>query len=584
MSDIGVLKQLLIVLTATFAIVFLFQKLRLPSIVGFLLAGVIMGPDALGLIPDLQQVELLAEIGVVLLLFTIGLEFSLAELLTARRSVLWAGTLQILLTTLAVLGVSFLLDYSLRVGIFYGFLVSLSSTAIVLKMYSDRREIDSLQGRLATGILLFQDLCIVPMMLLVPILGQTGNVSLTFVAWTLVKAVLVLVVVVLMARTALPWLLRQVAILRNREIFLLFVIFVCLGTAWLTSEFGLSLALGAFIAGLLISESEYSHQIVADILPLRDCFSGIFFISIGMLLNLHYLVQNVFAAALDLLLIVGIKSIVIFVVYWWLYRSLRIGILLALSLAQIGEFSFILAKAGQSFGIFSAAREQAFLATSILSMIATPVLIQWAHGFAFGLETMMGVPGKEPETEGGDAGSTTGHVIVVGYGLNGQNLARVLKQVGISYRILEMDPDLVQRGRDSGEPIHFGDGTRTEVLRHLGIERARVLVVAISDVVATVRIVWQAKNIKPDLYILVRIKPHARFERSEDDLIYEHHISFPQAALGGKIVVPTIGNEKSSIKIPNGTHDGMMLRIKERGMPRLRGRGQPRDVDRRLRR
>lgn len=506
MPDIGVLKQLLIVVTVTFAIVFFFQKLRLPTIVGFLLAGVIMGPDALGLIPDLQQVELLAEIGVVLLLFTIGLEFSLAELLTARRSILWAGTLQILFTTIAVLGVSFLLDYSLEVGIFYGFLVSLSSTAIVLKMYSDRREIDSIQGRLATGILLFQDLCIVPMMLLVPILGQSGNVSLSFVAWALGKAVLVLAAVVLTARTALPWLLRQVAILRNREIFLLFVIFVCLGTAWLTSEFGLSLALGAFIAGLLISESEYSHQIVADILPLRDCFSGIFFISIGMFLNLHYLVQNAYAAVLDLLLIVGIKMVVIFVVYWWLYRSLRLAILLALSLAQIGEFSFILAKAGQSYGIFSAALEQAFLATSILSMIATPFLIQWAHGFAFGLETMMGTLGKEPETEGGDAGSTTGHVIVIGYGLNGQNLARVLKQVGISYRILEMDPDLVRRARDSGEPIYFGDGTRPEILRRLGIERARVLVVAISDVVATMRIVWQAKSLKSDLYILVRTR------------------------------------------------------------------------------
>lgn len=281
MADIGVLKHLLIVLTATLSIVFVCQKLRVPAILGFLLAGVVIGPEALALIEDMHEVEVLAEIGVVLLLFTIGLEFSLAELYTARRYILWAGILQVVVTTLVSLVASLFLGLTVEVGIFYGFLISLSSTVIVLKVYSDRREIHSLQGKLATGLLLFQDLCIVPMMLLLPVLGQSGSVSLPLIAWTLIKAVLVLLLVVAAARTVLPWLLRQVAIVRNREIFLLFVIFICLGTAWLTSALGLSLALGAFIAGLLISESEYSHQIVADILPLRDCFSGIFFISIG---------------------------------------------------------------------------------------------------------------------------------------------------------------------------------------------------------------------------------------------------------------------------------------------------------------
>ena len=515
MADISVLKQLLIVLTATISIVFLFQKLRLPAIVGFLLAGVIMGPNGLKWIPGVQEVESLAEIGVVLLLFTIGLEFSLGRIFPIRRHVIWAGALQVLLTTLVVLIASFFLGYPLEVGIFYGFLVSLSSTAIVLRIYSDRQEIDAPQGRWAAGILLFQDLCIVPMMLLVPVLGQSGRVSYLLIGWALVKAVLLLTLIVLAARKLLPWILRQVALLRNRELFLLFVIFICLGTAWLTSESGLSLALGAFIAGLVISESEFSHQIVADILPLRDSFSGIFFISIGMLLNLNFLALDIFPSLLNFLLIAGIKSLVLLLVFGLLYRTLRLGVVVALSLAQIGEFSFILARAGRDYGLLTAASEQKFLAASILSMIATPFLIQWAHRLAFGLDSRVGTrSGPQSlgvETEARD--SLTGHVIVVGYGLNGQNLARVLREVGIPYGILEMDPDLVRQAREAGEPIVFGDGTRPEVLKKIGIEQARVLVVAVSDPVATAHVVSQARRLRADLYLVVRTRYVAEIDR-----------------------------------------------------------------------
>ncbi len=506
MADIAVLKQLLIVLTATLAIVFVFQKLRVPVILGFLVAGVIIGPDSLGLIHDVHEVELLAEIGVVLLLFTIGLEFSLSEFHTSRRYILWAGILQVVITTLVSLGASLILGYSPEVGIFYGFLISLSSTVIVLKVYSDRREIDSLQGKLAMGLLLFQDLCIVPMMLLLPVLGQSGDVSLLLIGWALLKAVVVLLLVVAAARTLLPWLLRQVAIVRNREIFLLFVIFICLGTAWLTSALGLSLALGAFIAGLLISESEYSHQIVAEILPLRDCFSGIFFISIGMLLNVHFLMENIAPALLNVLLIIGIKATVIFVIYWWLYRSLRLGVILGLSLAQVGEFSFILAAAGRDYGLLTETNGQTFLAASILTMIVTPFLIQWVNRLAYGLEAMVKVPGIKTSAEKEKVESITGHVMIVGFGLNGQNLTQVLKEVGIPYRILEMNPDLISKARASGEPVTFGDGTKPDVLEHAGIHGARAMVVAISDPVATVHTVWQARSLRSDLFILVRTR------------------------------------------------------------------------------
>jgi monovalent cation:H+ antiporter-2, CPA2 family len=515
MSDPNFLRELVIVLTATIAIVFVFQKLRLPNIVGFLLTGVIIGPHGFQLIQSVDQVEILAEIGVVLLLFTIGLEFSLETILSVQRRVVWAGLLQVVLTTLVVLAVARLLGVSVEVGLFYGFLVSLSSTAIVLRIYHDRGEINSLQGRLASGLLLFQDLCVVPMMLLLPVLAGSGQDSIFLIVWVLAKSLITLVAIVWTARKLLPRLLHQVALLRNREIFVLFVVLVCLGTAWLTSETGLSLALGALVAGLVISESELSHQIVADILPLRDCFSGIFFISIGMLLNLGLLSQDLRITLLELLLMIGIKSLVLFAVFWWLYRSIRLGVVLGLGLAQIGEFSFVLAKAGINFKLLSPGDGQIFLAASILSMMATPFLIQWVHAWSFGFEGLFKDIGFNRSTSGGanETASATGHVIVVGYGLNGQNLARVLKEVGIPYRVLEMDPDLVRSAKAGGEPIAFGDGTRPEILQQVGIENARVLVVAISDPAATARLVSQARRLRTDLYIIVRTRYVAEIDR-----------------------------------------------------------------------
>ena len=433
-----------------------------------------------------------------------------------QRRVVWAGLLQVVLTTLVVLAVARLLGASVEVGLFYGFLVSLSSTAIVLRIYHDRGEIDSLQGRLASGLLLFQDLCVVPMMLLLPVLAGSGQDSIFLIVWVLAKSLITLVAIVWTARQLLPRLLHQVALLRNREIFVLFVVLVCFGTAWLTSETGLSLALGALVAGLVISESELSHQIVADILPLRDCFSGIFFISIGMLLNLGLLSQDFRITLLELLLMIGIKSLVLFAVFWWLYRSIRLGVVLGLGLAQIGEFSFVLAKAGINFRLLSPADGQIFLAASILSMMATPFLIQWAHAWAFGFE---GLFNKDTVFNGSRSGeaketaSATGHVIVVGYGLNGQNLARVLKEVGIPYRVLEMDPDLVRSAKAGGEPISFGDGTRPEILQQVDIEKARVLVVAISDPAATARLVSQARRLRTDLYIIVRTRYVVEIDR-----------------------------------------------------------------------
>jgi CPA2 family monovalent cation:H+ antiporter-2 len=506
--ELSFLKQLLIVLTATISIVFVFQKLRLPTVVGFLLAGLVIGPNGLGLIEGSAHVEILAEIGVALLLFIIGIDFSLVALFSVQRRVIWAGLLQVLFTIIVVTAIAQVFGVPERQGVFFGFLVALSSTAIVLRIYNERGEIHSIHGRVVSGVLFLQDLCIVPMMLLVPVLGHAGTGSFWEILWAILQAVVALVLIIAVARTLLPRLLHHVAVLKNREIFILVVVWICLGTAWLTAQTGMSLALGALIAGLVISESELSHQIVAEVLPLRDCFSGIFFISIGMLLDLNLLARDLIPPLTQFVAILVVKLGIVFVLFWALYGSVSLATVLAFSLAQVGEFSFILAKTGAEYKLLSSVDGQLFLAASILSMIATPWLIQIGHYLAHRREPP--VASSERSSTGAEAQAVEtvnqGHAIIVGYGLNGQNLVRVLKEVGLPYRIIEIDPDLVRSARAESEPIFFGDAARLEILRQVNIERARVLVIAISDPSATARVVAQVRRLRADIYIIVRTR------------------------------------------------------------------------------
>lgn len=512
--EIDFLKQLLVVLSATIAILYLFQKLRLPAIVGFLLVGLLIGPNGVGLIEGFAQVEILAEIGVALLLFAIGIEFSLAALLSVQWRVIWAGLLQVVATVIVVAALARLLGAPAPQAVFFGFLIALSSTAIVLRIYHDRGELHSIHGRSVSGVLFLQDLGIVPMMLLVPVLGRSATASMWDVLWASLQAAVTLLAIVIVARKLLPRLLHHIAVLKNREVFILVVLWICLGTAWLTAQTGLSLALGALIAGLVISESELSHQIVADVLPLRDCFSGIFFISIGMLLDLNALRADWLSAAGQFLAMVIVKGGIAFLVFWALYRSAGTAMTLGFSLAQVGEFSFVLAQTGLRHDLLTGKHQQLFLAAAILSMIATPWLIQIGHRLARGLQ---GRGAASPDRLAGAAqaagSSGQGHVIIVGYGVNGRNLAHVLKEVGVSYRILELDPDLVRAAAAAGETIHFGDAARPEILRQTGVESARVLVIAISDPSASARIVAQARRLWPDIYIIVRTRYVAEIER-----------------------------------------------------------------------
>ena len=503
------LQDLLTLLVASVPIAFIFHRLRLPTIVGFMITGVLIGPYGLGLIKNVEGIELMAEIGVALLLFTIGLEFSLRRLLEMKRLVLLGGTLQVVLSILAVAVIAYVLNRPLTQAIFFGFLFALSSTAIVLKTYIDRAEVDAPHGRAAVGILLFQDLSIVPMMLMIPILSGRNANSTTQIVVTFVIAVVAIAVIYVATRRFIPYMLHHIVRLRSPEVFISSVVLICLGTSFLTAQAGLSLALGAFIAGMVLSESEYNHQIIADILPFRDVFNSLFFISIGMLLSVGALTSNILVVMLLVSGLILIKALIALALVRLLGYSVRVAAMTAIGLAQIGEFSFILAKTGVPEGLLSELDYQRFLAASILSMIAAPFLIKAAPRIGYAIQSLFGassalepnVASYQPEDH-----ELNGHVIIVGYGFNGRNLAKVLRRTKVSYLILELNADAVRSARAEGERVIYGDATRREVLHHVGIDNARILVLAISDPVATRHTVWLGREMNPDIHIIVRTR------------------------------------------------------------------------------
>lgn len=503
------LKSLEVIFIASAAVILLLYKLKIPSLIGFIIAGIIIGPHGVGLIKDTHFIEILAEIGVILLLFTIGIEFSMAKLLRIKKAVLGGGGSQVMLTIAASAGLTYLAIGHVNKSIFFGFLYALSSTAIVLKLLAERGEIDSPHGHTMVGILIFQDLCIVPLMLLIPVLSG-DSIDVMDVAMKMGTAAFIIAVVLLSARWIVPAFLHQVVRTKSRELFLTTIILLCLGIALLTSRFGLSLALGAFLAGLIISESEYAHQALADILPFKDSFMGLFFVSIGMLMNLEFVFDNSIIIAEVVTLIFALKIITGTSSALLIGNPPRTAILAGLGLAQIGEFSFVLAIAGKAAGLITEDFYQIFLSSSVVTMIVTPFLLNAAPSASEWIAArplMQKLAGKRKVFEGdGAPRKRHDHVIIVGFGLNGKNLAKVLKEADIPYVVLEMNSDTVREMRKKGEPIHYGDATSKEILHKMGIEKARLLVIAISDPISTRRIVSIARQSSRDVYIIVRTR------------------------------------------------------------------------------
>jgi CPA2 family monovalent cation:H+ antiporter-2 len=505
----GFLKDLLIVFALGGVVVYALRTIKLPPIVGLLIAGAAMGPHGFSLVEDSHRVEVLAEVGVVLLLFTVGLEFSLGTLLKMWRMLVFGGGGQVLLCIgLVTLAVS-VAGEGLGRATFLGFLAALSSTAIVLRSFAERAQLGTPLGRIVLGVLLFQDLCIVPLMLVTPLLAGRGDAAHSL--WlTLLQALGVVVLVVFFARRLVPPLLLRVVQTRSRELFLTFILVVCLGTAYVTSLAGLSLALGAFLAGLAVSESEYSHQALAEAIPFRDAFGSLFFVSIGMLMDVRFVAREPLLVLGVLFGLIFIKTLTAGLPALLLGFPLHISLNAGLALAQVGEFAFVLSRTGLELGLIDESMNQVFLAASVLSMLATPLLIYAGRELAKrlpheGLAGRAGIEEAEPL-------QASDHVVIAGYGVNGQNLARALSSASIPYAIVEMNPETVRAARARGEPMHYGDCTRVAVLESLGIQRARMYVVAISDAASTRQTTSLSRSLNPKLDILVRTRFVAEVE------------------------------------------------------------------------
>lgn len=507
------LVQALIILGTSVLVLLVSHRLRLAPVVGLLVTGVLIGPSGLALIREAEEVEVFAEIGVVFLLFSIGLEFSLERLREIRRPFFLGGSLQAGGTILLAVMLAMAFGLSGRQAVFFGFVIALSSTAVVLKLYNERREMESPQGKIVIGVLLFQDFLLVPMIILTPVLAGAVEASPGTIALRFGSGVVAVGVVFVVARYLMPKVLYHLVRTRIRELFVLGALFVCLGLAFFTESLGFSLALGGFLAGIIISESHYSHQVVADMIPFRDLFTSVFFISIGMLFDLSFALGHLPLVAGLTLLIFGLKVLTGAGAVLALRFPPRIVAIVALGLAQIGEFSFVLLNVGRGHGLVEPAAYQALIAVAVLTMLATPALVSVAPSIGARIprrwSRRIASAAPTPESETLVKGN---HVVVVGYGLNGRTLAKVLDEAGIRYVVIELNGDTVQRALDEGRPMIFGDSTRREILEHAGVGDAQVIVFAISDLEAVRRSIALARQLNPTLHIVVRTRQLSQIE------------------------------------------------------------------------
>ena len=507
--EVPIIKEIVIIFTLSIAVLMLCHKVGLPGIVGFLVTGVLCGPHGLALVSAIDDVENLATIGVVLLLFTVGMEFSIKSIIKYRYYFFGGGLLQVLMTLLVTMAISFFfVDFPWNQSMLWGFLITLSSTAIVLRVLDERGEGDSSHGKLVVGILIFQDVVAVPMMLMVPILSGTGEEFQMSHVYQFLTGIVLLAVMSFVAFRAVPKLLYYVTKTKNRELFLLSVLTICFAVAWMTSSIGLSLSLGAFLAGLVVSESEYCDEAVGNVLPFQEIFTSFFFVSMGMLLDISFVLKQPFLILGMTLFVLLFKGLITSGSALALKIPLRSAILAGFALCQVGEFSFIIAHSGSTLGLISDYGYQLFLSVSLLTMGLTPTLMGLSHRVAnflnqFSVAQRIGGLAETAISSVEDKGHLD-HVIIVGFGLRGQHLARAAKIAELPYVVLELNSDLVKDQRSKGEPIRYGDPSHPSVLQHVGIKKAKTLAVLINDPVATLRIIRAAKVLNPDIYIITR--------------------------------------------------------------------------------
>ncbi len=511
MTHIPLLNELAAIAALGVLVTVVLARLRLPAVAGLLFAGALAGPAGLGLVTSAAAIEVLAEVGVVLLLFSIGLEFSLSRLRDIFRRVALGGVLQVGLTTLAVFGVGLAFGLPAGRAVFFGFVFALSSTAIVLRALAERRELDAPHGRFIVGTLIFQDLCVIPMLIVVPLLagGTSAGGAAAAIAVALGKAAALIVAVVVVARVVVPRVLAWVDRARSREVFLLAVLALCMGTAWLTSLVGLSLALGAFLGGMVVADTEYGHRATGDILPLRDVFVSLFFVSLGMLFDVREVMAHPGLVALLAAGFVFGKGALATLSAMVMRFPARVAWLAGAGLAQFGEFGFVLSRQAQASGVVTADEVRPLMTAGILSMFLTPLLVRAAphltagHRLLAPLEKLIGVRGIDEAAAGG---GLEGHVVIVGYGVAGQVLARALAANARPYLVLELNADTVRAARARGEPVFYADATSTEALGHARLAQAKALVLVMNDPQAVERVVDAVKRVAPHVPVVLRAR------------------------------------------------------------------------------
>ncbi|MFB3903983.1 MAG: cation:proton antiporter [Acidobacteriota bacterium] len=570
MDDLGLLRDFVVVYGAGLVVVFLLQKVSASPIAGFLITGLIVGPNGLGLVGRPENVSTLADLGVMLLLFSLGLEFSLKKMAEIQHIVLGSGALQVGGTILAVLLVCRLAGIPASPAIFIGFVAAISSTALALNILNSRAERGSMHARAALGISIFQDLCIVPMIVVAPLLAHRAPDQ--PIAWLLVKAFGVVVATVAIARYVFPRVLELIVGTRSKELFVISSVFTFLTIAWVISSFGFSLALGAFLAGLVLSESDYSYQIFADVRPLRDSLNSLFFVSIGMLVNPWQVLANpglllaiVLSLMLGKLLITGGSLLAVGL-------SAQVSFLAAAVLAQVGEFSFILLRVGERVGLISDTWFQRLISATVGSMVLCPILYSGVRKILARWRSLEPSSGESTESF---VPGLTDHVIICGFGENGRNLARVLKQNDIPYVVLELNARRVKEARAEGEPIFFGDCSSSSILARAGIRQARVVVLAISDPFSTRQAVKVAHVMNPAAVILTRTKYLAEIEElyrlgSREVIAEEFEASIEIVTRILRVYHLPRAAVAAEIKSIRDTHFGIFLADRPITVPRLR--------------
>lgn len=513
--NFSVLESVLILLVVSVITVSIFRRFRLPAILAYLCVGVMVGPHGLAWVRDDESTRLLGEYGVVFLLFTVGLEFSLSRLIAMRRDVLGLGSAQVVLTTLVAGGAAWALGLSAAASFVVGGAVAMSSTAIVVRQLSERLELGSRHGGLSVAVLLFQDVAVIPFLILMPVLAGGHEDTLVWVLlWALVKGVAAVALMLSTGRWLLRPLFHEIALSRSSELFTLTALLMALAAAWVTHYAGLSLELGAFLAGMMLGETEFRHQVEADIRPFRDVLLGLFFITIGMLLELAVLPGIIHWVVLLLVAIVAFKLVSVMALAVLMGADKGVAARAGIVLAQGGEFGLVLLSLALGAQLLEHHGAQLILAALILSMALSPIMIHYNGEVVKRLfaESYMRQRNLLLREVAQDARDLAGHVIICGYGRIGQNIARLLSKEGFDHIALDLDPVRVRDARAAGERVYYGDSTHREMLKAAGLPRARALVVSFDDARAALKILPQVRRLRQDIPVLVRTRDDADLE------------------------------------------------------------------------